>query len=567
MSAFFARIIGNRLLALVVLAIPALYLLNEKIMGRLGAWKTNDIQIFLGNTAIVLLIVVLCFTPLRVLFPNWPIASALNRHRRAVGVSSALYALWHFLIFVRAEPGYEAVMNDLSRFVYLQAGLVALIILLILMLTSNRIATFILPYPIWKTIHRLAYFAAAFAFFHRAFGVEKETLQTTVMMFAPLVVLEGLRVGKQVTTGIYKRVWKFLHRPAFKGSRKFRVARKVHENDDITSIYLEPVDGKKLKPFKPGQYLTYEFDIPGREGPVARSYSLSDAPSPGHYRASIKRVTHPRDHPEYPNGLVSNYVHDELEEGTILNVRAPAGEFCLDLKSLHPVVLLGAGVGLTPVLSMLKALANHQAHREVWFFYGTRDYQEDAMRSEIDDAISRLKNGHLVICHSNPKPEEKEGEHYHVAERISVDLLQRMLPHRRYHFYFCGPPPMMQSLYDGLTKWGVPEKRMHYEAFGPSSIGKKKKLPKGAVSPATVRFLKSKKTLHWTGQQQSLLEFAEANNIKLKFGCRAGACGTCKLKLRKGNVVYTKPPSADAGSKGCLVCVGIPGSDPVELDA
>ena len=566
MITLLVRIIASRFFYFPVLALPALYLWNEEVQGHFGAWRTADIQDFLGNTAIVLLVAVLCFTPLRVLFPHSRLVAALNRHRRATGITCFLYAAWHFCLFLRASDSYQSVINDLSSFVYLQAGLAAFILLAILAATSNKLTVWIIRYPIWKLLHRLAYFAAALTFFHRAFGAQKnDQLPTTLAIFAPLIVLEILRVAKQFVTGTASRIYKLKHQPAFRGWRKFRVARKVFENDDITSIYLEPVNRRKLKPFKPGQYLTYEFPIPGQPDPVIRSYSLSDAPYHHHYRASIKRVPPPRDHPNVAPGLSSNFVHDLLKEGDILRVQAPAGSFTLDLRGHNPVVLLGSGIGLTPVLSMLKTLAAHRSRREIWFFYGTRSSREEGLRGEIEAAVAALPNGHLFLCHSNPDPEEKPDQNYQIADRISVDVLKRTLPHNRYDFYFCGPGPMMESCYHGLLEWGVPEKHLHYEAFGPSSL-KKRNLPKGAAPSAKIAFRKSKKTLTWDGSKPSILELAESQGLHLRFGCRAGACGTCKVGLRKGGVVYSSQPAADPGSGHCLVCVALPAGD-LEIDA
>ncbi len=570
MITLLSRVIASRLFYFPLLALPALYLWNESVQGRLKSeWSTYHLQDYLGNTAILLLIAVLCLTPLRVLFPKSKIVAALNRHRRATGISSFLYAAWHFWIFIQAAPGYESIIDDFSNFVYLQAGLAALLILAVLAATSNKLTVWIIRYPIWKLLHRLAYAAAILTFFHKAFGVQDKngdtSLPETLAFFAPLAILEVLRVTKQVTRGTAKKIHNWTHQPAFKGWRKFRIARLVHENADITSIYLEPVKGRKLKPFKPGQYLTYEFIVPGHPDPVVRSYSLSDSPNPRHYRASIKRVPAPRDHPEFAPGLSSNFVHDVLKEGDIVRVQAPGGTFTLDPKGHNPIVLLGSGIGLTPVLSMLKALAAHKSKREIWFFVGVRNRVEDALRTEFEEAIAALPNSHLVVCHSKPDPDEILGTHHHAAARVDAEILKKLLPHNRYHFYFCGPGPMMESCYHGLKDWGVPEKHLHYEAFGPSSLNQKK-LPKGVASSAKITFKKSKKTLQWDGSKPSLLEFAEANGLHPKFGCRAGACGTCKVSLKKGEVAYTTAPAADPGSGKALLCCSLPKGD-LEIDA
>jgi ferredoxin len=177
------------------------------------------------------------------------------------------------------------------------------------------------------------------------------------------------------------------------------------------------------------------------------------------------------------------------------------------------------------------------------------------------DAAAACANFHPVVCYSSPDKEDKQGEHYHESGRISADLLKKVLPHKKFHFYFCGPGPMMSDLAEGLAAWGVPEPRVHFEAFGPSSIRKKI----GAAS-AKITLRKSKKVLQWDGTHSSILETAEAAGVKLRFGCRAGNCGTCSVKLTKGEVVYGSEPSAPHSSSQCLACVGIPNSD-IEINA
>ena len=564
MIRFLCRIIRLRLVAWPLLALPFFYLTHLWHQGNLGAWKVEDFQNYTGTVAIYLLVAVLCLTPLRVLFPGSLVIAAVNRHRRAIGVSCFFYACWHVGIYFYFAPSYQKVFDDLTHFVFIQAGLAALGLLTILALTSNDLIVRLISYSVWKFLHRIAYLAAALIFFHRAFGPSNNLVNSTVILFAPLVLLEVLRILRQMFNGVWGAAKRWRHRPAFEGVRKFRVARKVVESKDITSFYFEPMDGRKLKPFKPGQYLTYELNLSGREVPLVRCYSLSDAPDPGHYRASIKRIPAPKDHPEFPAGLSSTYFHDQVKEGDILNVRAPAGDFFLEPGGHNPVVLIGGGVGLTPVLSMLKAMAARGSRREIWFFYGVRNDEEAALRGEMEEAMKRLPNGQLRHCHSQPGKLSIEGKDYHFAQRISVDLLKKALPHNRFDFYFCGPGPLMQSLAEGLEAWKVPARRIHFEEFGPSSV--RRGAVKGAASSAHLVFKRSKKKLEWTGQDNSLLEFGEKQGLKLRFGCRAGNCGSCKVKLLKGEVVYPKPPAADPGGNYALACQALPAGD-LEIDA
>ena len=176
------------------------------------------------------------------------------------------------------------------------------------------------------------------------------------------------------------------------GSRKFEIHRKQREAEGVHSFYLVPHDGKPLPPFLPGQYLTFQLRIPDQPKPVIRCYSLSDSPNnPDYYRVSIKKVPPPRDQPDKPPGLSSTYFNDMLQEGAILDVKAPSGQFFLDMTSERPIVFVGGGIGLTPVLSMLTALTESGIRREVWFFLGVRNGKEHFMRFRDGKAETPLK--------------------------------------------------------------------------------------------------------------------------------------------------------------------------------
>ena len=187
------------------------------------------------------------------------------------------------------------------------------------------------------------------------------------------------------------------HERAWNGFRKFRVARKVQETHDTCSLYLAPPDGQLLSPFQPGQYLTFQLNIPGTNErapakPVVRCYSLSDsADHPDAYRVTIKRTLAPRGRPELPPGVASTFFHDQVREGDILDVKAPSGQFTLDLAQQTPVVLIAGGVGLTPLLSMLLSIVEGGSRREVWLFYGVRNRAEHMMQeslARLDESLS-----------------------------------------------------------------------------------------------------------------------------------------------------------------------------------
>lgn len=362
---------------------------------------------------------------------------------------------------------------------------------------------------------------------------------------------------------------------SWNGFRKFEIMRKNPEGGGICSFYLAPHDKKPLPPFDPGQYLTFQLPIPGQRKPIIRCYSLSDSPHhPNYYRVSIKAVPPPRDQPEAPPGLSSNFFHDSLNEDDILDVKAPGGHFFLDTTKHTPVVLIGGGIGLTPVLSMLNTICESGSTREVWFFYGVRNSAEHVMKEHLEQIAAEHENVHLMVCYSNPGDDDVAGRDYQHAERVSVNLIQRVLPSSNYDFYMCGPPPMMNTVVPELAAWGVPEKNIHFEAFGPATVKKatpeknaeEKAAAAAAAESIEVVFAKSGKTVQWDSEADSILDFAEENDIALDFGCRAGNCGTCITAVRAGDVKYVVEPGAAPEAGSCLTCISVPRSS-ITLDA
>ncbi len=354
------------------------------------------------------------------------------------------------------------------------------------------------------------------------------------------------------------------------GKRKFRVVERRIENKagDICSFYLAPHDGGALPPFQPGQFLTFELKIPDQSGPVVRCYSLSDSPmARDRYRVTIKKLPPPPTAgPEVPGGLSSSFFHNSVHEGDVLDVLAPNGSFHLDVNSDRPVVLIGGGVGLTPVLSMLKWLADNDSHRETWFFYAVRNSGDVALRNEIEGIIESRSHFHSVIVYSSPTEECVEGRDFDYRGFLSVDVMKRYLGASNYEFYICGPPPMMKSVTAALAEWGVPEEDIHFEAFGPASVKNVGKQDPAAVSGSKVEFARSGKSLIWSKEAGTLLELAEANGLRINSGCRAGNCGTCATAVKAGEVSYVTRPATKPAKGTALVCIACPDGD-IVLDA
>jgi len=366
--------------------------------------------------------------------------------------------------------------------------------------------------------------------------------------------------------------------PAWSGWRAFKVSAKVLEDaaQSVCSFELVPLDGVPLPAFLPGQFLTFSLDAPtggDAANKLVRCYSLSDAPHADHYRVSIKRAVAPTNQ-AWPPGRSSNCFHDQVQVGSVLQVRAPSGHFYLDASDA-PVVLIGGGIGITPMLCMLNHCAAVQPQREVWLFYGVRNSAELIMTSHLEEWAASRPNFNLHLCLSDPKPQDLTGQDYRLRGRIDVDLLRRLLPLKPYHFYICGPTPLLQSLVPALEDWGVPDAHIHFEAFGPASVPRRNRpvsnslvgaLDSSQEDDVMVTFAKSGKTLPWRASAGSLLDLAESNGISVSSGCRAGGCGSCQTTIRSGEVSYQQTPDYDPDAGTCLLCVCAP-KTPVTLEA
>jgi ferredoxin-NADP reductase len=355
------------------------------------------------------------------------------------------------------------------------------------------------------------------------------------------------------------------------GIRKFAVVKKIRECDDVNAFYLKPHDGRPLPQFKPGQYLTFQLDLPGRDKPLIRCYSLSDSPhQKEYYRVTIKKEKSPPDKPELPPGAGSSFFTDTVKEGDILNVKAPTGHFFLDMAKTNPIVLLAGGVGITPMLSMANAIAASGSKREVYFFFGVRNVREHIHKAELEKLAAENDNIHLHIAYSKPSEKDVKEKDFHSEGRVGIELLKEILPSNNFEYFLCGSGAFMKSLTDGLEAWGVPDKDVHFEAFGPATVKKKTVAPSPSetvhLQKVNVTFARSNKTVRWEPALENLLEFAKAQGVKIDSGCCAGSCGSCVVAIKSGDVDYLKKPDATPEAGSCFTCVCRPKNDLV-LDA
>ncbi len=355
-------------------------------------------------------------------------------------------------------------------------------------------------------------------------------------------------------------------RPAWTGFRPFILREKLRESDDVSSFHLVPEDGQSLPPYLPGQFLTIRLAVPGVDRPAVRTYSLSDTARPDHYRLTIRRIGSRTGEPQGKAGLASTYFHDRLAVGGRIEAKAPTGVFTIDTRQQNlPVVLIGGGIGITPLLSMLIGIAASEVPREAWLLYGVRDEGDYIMRTQLETIARAHANVHLRLFYSRPV-RAMDGPDVQVGH-IDLAALKRLLPSNAYDFYVCGPSAMMDSVTQDLQAWGVPTDRVHTEAFGPATV---KQAVRGLTAQPDcgfdVTFERSGITAQWSRCDSPLLELAEEQSVAIDFGCRAGSCGTCVTRLLSGSVRYLHQPNAPLEAGEILPCIAVP-AEPLTLDA
>ncbi|KAJ5982821.1 hypothetical protein N7451_012921 [Penicillium sp. IBT 35674x] len=253
----------------------------------------------------------------------------------------------------------------------------------------------------------------------------------------------------------------------WKGWRKFFIAEKKIESDEIISFHLDPVDKDQLPTYKPGQFVTVRCYVPELGSYQPRQYSLSDSPTPDHFRISVKRefATGPK-----PAGRVSNVLHESLPVGAELDVSMPFGDFVLDVNATTPVVLISGGVGLTPMMSMLKTIVQQQGDaRQVVFIHAARNSHVHAMREDLSHIVAENPRVNRVLFYEEATAEDKQGVDYDHVGRVNMAEIKdtAVLPDADY--YICGPQPFMRAQSKSLESLGVLPDRIHMEVFGSPS--------------------------------------------------------------------------------------------------
>jgi ferredoxin-NADP reductase/MOSC domain-containing protein YiiM len=351
--------------------------------------------------------------------------------------------------------------------------------------------------------------------------------------------------------------------PAWPGFRKLRVSAVSQESKTVFSLSLASDDGQPLAEARPGQFVVLRVRTKPEAPPLLRSYSLSDAPSADHYRVSVKEELH---------GAVSGYLKRSVRAGDVLEATAPRGNFILQQDD-DPVVFLSAGVGATPVLAMLHALASAGTKRAVWWLFGARNREDHPFAEEARRLVSALPTAKSYIKYSQPGREDRLGLDFDAPGRLTTaDITSLGIPDSA-HFYLCGPATFMENLSSGLRSKGIPVSRIHSEVFGalpsitpgvkagPSRMPHQP--PEAPDQGPRIAFARSGLTVFWASRYQSLLELAEACDVPARWSCRTGVCHTCETALISGSVSYQPEPIEPAADGNVLVCCCRPQEDVV----
>lgn len=348
--------------------------------------------------------------------------------------------------------------------------------------------------------------------------------------------------------------------PAWRGFRPFRVSRKVRESATVVSLVLEPVDGQPFAKPLPGQFVVLALQT-ASGARLVRSYSLSEMPNATSYRIGVKRESH---------GAASAYIDETLQVGDTVDVGAARGSFTLRSGDT-PIVLISAGIGVTPVLAMLHALAAEASTREVWWLHAARNGREHAFAGEARELLGALAHAHHHIVYSAAGPDDRLAIDFDAPGRLNAQALGTLGLPLGGDFYLCGPASFMSDLTSGLTGIGVAPDRIHAELFGagpsstPGIVGARRTAPhQPEGAPGTgpmIAFTRSGLNVRWNDVFNSLLDLAEACDVPARWSCRTGVCHACETGLVAGTIGY-RPDPVDAPADGnLLICCARPQTD------
>ncbi len=351
--------------------------------------------------------------------------------------------------------------------------------------------------------------------------------------------------------------------PVAPGFRPLEVAAIDHESVDVLSLTLQSHDGHPLEAPLPGQYIVVRLQPEASRAPIFRSYSLSGPLSEERYRISVKVE---------PNGAAGAYLSDHVRLGDAFDVSSPRGSFVLQ-PGERPVALLSAGIGATPVLAMLHALAAARSTRQVLWLHAARDRQHHPFAAEVHRLLLALPHGRSHVCYSRPAPSDRMGQDFDAAGHLSRAVFDEVGVSRETDVYLCGPNGFMADMKAALAALGVAPAQVHVEIFNgsesmtPGVVGGTARAPHPSADDARtgllVSFARSGIAAHWNAAYQSILELAEACDVPVRWACRSGVCHSCESGLVSGEVAYGPEPLEKPADGNLLICCTQPVRDVV----
>jgi ferredoxin-NADP reductase/MOSC domain-containing protein YiiM len=341
--------------------------------------------------------------------------------------------------------------------------------------------------------------------------------------------------------------------PAWPGFRPLKIIASTQESADVRSFLLAGENGAPLPASLPGQHIAVKLTLKPNTPPLTRNYSLSGSSGAGTYRIGVKQE---------PGGLGSTYLHQHLQVGNTLLASAPRGNFIL-APGTSPIVLLSAGIGVTPMLAMLHACAG--TPRELWWLHGARDGTHHAFAREARTLLQSLKGAHARILYSRPGASDHAGQEYDAEGHLDIPLLRQLGVPQDADFYLCGPAGFLNGLMAALKLWGVAESRIHAEIFGPTPqiiAGTPQPPPHAPEGPTgtgpIVTFARSGLSVPWNTRFPNLLELAEACDVPVRWSCRTGVCHNCECAIIEGSLAYSPDPLDPPPEGRALICCSTP---------
>ncbi len=546
-------------------AVPAVLLAWDASHGQLGANPVNFAIRTTGILTLIFLCLTLLVTPLsRISRQNW-----MGQFRRMLGLCAFFYAFAHFLIFFGFDRGASvgSTVSEIFKRTYLMVGMLGLGLMIPLAVTSTDQMIRRLGGTRWKQLHRLTYVVAVAGVVHFymlvkadvsrpvAFGIVVGLLLFYRLAFNywrtrsedhQLRLAAATTIAPQAPPATVQKAW----------SGQLRVARIFQETPDVRTFRLVAIDSHRLPfDFLPGQYLNLSMQVDGKR--VNRSYTIASSPS----RVAYCEITVKRE----PMGVSSRHLHDTVAEGSLIDVKAPAGRFTFTGSESDGIVLIAGGVGVTPLMSKIRYLTDIGWPQRIDLVFAVKKQSDVIFRDELDDLQRRHPNLRVTITLSREEGSGWPGE----MGRISSGLLLRVVDNiaeRRVHI--CGPLEMMDATVTILEGLGVPKDQIHLESFTRAARGEAadSELAEGlqqepiesevSVNGASITFARAGKSKPMD-TRQTVLEASEDLRVNIPFDCRAGICGECKVKLLGGRVVMDVEDalsSRDRRNKFILSC-------------